>query len=42
MGDTIEDLLQSVGEVVDCHINEVMERPNPIRLHFVRDVVPAA
>lgn len=39
-GDTTEDLHQSVGEVVDCHINEVMERPNPIRLHFVRDVVP--
>lgn len=41
-GDTIEDLRQGVREAVDCHFVETVERPHPIRLHFVRNVVPAA
>ncbi len=41
-GDTIEDLRQSVRGAVGCDFDEVMEWPYPIRLHFVRDMVPVA
>ena len=41
-GDTIEDLRRSVREVVACYFDEVIERPYSFRLHFVRDMVPAA
>jgi hypothetical protein len=34
------ELREMVGEAVHRHFEE--ERPNPIRLHFVRDEVPAA
>ncbi len=37
--DTIEDLRKNIREAVDCHFDEIQERPSIIRLHFVRDEV---
>ena len=41
-GDTIDELRRNVREAVDCYFDEGMERPNLIRLHFVRNEVPVA
>ena len=40
--DSIEELRRNVKEAVDCYFDETMTRPRLIRLHFVRDKVPAA
>lgn len=36
-GESIDELRRNVREAVDCYFDETMERPNLIRLHFVRD-----
>lgn len=41
-GDTIDELRRNLMEAVDCYFDEGMERPNLIRLHFVRHEVPVA
>ena len=36
-GDLIDELRRNVTEAVDCYFDGTMERPNLIRLRFVRD-----
>ena len=38
-GDTLEELRAMVRDAVDCYFDETMEKPDIIRLHFVRDEV---
>jgi len=40
-GDTYEELREMVRDAVDCHF-EPQDRPELIRLHFVRDEIIAA
>lgn len=40
--DTLDDLRRNVREAVDCYFDESMDRPCPIRLHYVRDEVLGA
>jgi hypothetical protein len=42
-GDTLEELREMVREAVQCHFGDGLpgERPQVIRLHFVRDEVLA-
>ena len=35
-GDSLEEIRRNVREAFDCYFDETMERPNIIRLHFVR------
>jgi hypothetical protein len=39
--DTIDDLRTMVKEAVQCHFHDSTEKPQIIRLHFVRDEVLA-
>ena len=41
-GDSLEEIRRNVREAFDCYFDESMERPNVIRLHFVRDEIMAA
>ncbi len=41
-GDSLEEIRRNVREAFDCYFDETMERPNIIRLHFVRDETMAA
>lgn len=41
-GDSLEEIRHNVREAFDCYFDESMERPNVIRLHFVRDEIMAA
>jgi len=41
-GESIEELRQNVREAMECYVDETMDRPNLIRLHFVRDEVLVA
>lgn len=41
-GDSLDEIRRNVREAFDCHFDETMERPNVIRLHFVRDETMAA
>ncbi|MDE0096135.1 MAG: type II toxin-antitoxin system HicB family antitoxin [Gammaproteobacteria bacterium] len=41
-GESIEELRQNVREAMECYFDETMDRPNLIRLHFVRDEVLVA
>ena len=41
-GDSLEEIRRNVREAFDCHFNETMDRPNTIRLHFVRDEITSA
>ena len=41
-GDTMEELRRNVWEAVDCYLDESMERPRLIRLHYVRGEVLVA
>lgn len=41
-GDSLEEIRRNVREAFDCYFDETMERPNIIRLHFVRDEILAA
>ena len=36
-GDSLDEIRRSVREAFDCYFDKTMERPNVIRLHFVRD-----
>ena len=36
-GDSIEQIRKNVREAVDCHFDDTIDRPEIIRLHFVRD-----
>lgn len=38
-GETLEQLRTNVKEAVECYFDESMQRPEVIRLHFVRDEV---
>lgn len=40
-GDSVGEIRRNVKEAVDCYFDESMLRPRLIRLHFVRDEVPA-
>lgn len=40
-GDSLEEIRSNVREAFDCYFDETMERPNIIRLHFVRDEIMA-
>ena len=41
-GDSFEEIRRIVREAFDYYFKETMERPNVIRLHFVRDeILPA-
>ena len=40
-GDSLEEIRANVREAVDCYLDDSMERPKIIRLHFVRDEVLA-
>lgn len=37
--DTYEELRNNIREAVECHFDELQERPSIIRLHYVRDEV---
>jgi hypothetical protein len=39
--DTVEELRETVKDVVHCHFEDI-DRPKMIRLHFVKDEVFAA
>ena len=41
-GDSVEEIRRNVKEALDCYFDETMERPNIIRLYFVRDEIMAA
>ena len=41
-GDSLEEIRRNVREAFGCYFDETMERPNIIRLHFVRDEIMAA
>ena len=41
-GDSLEEIRRNVREAFDCYFDETIERPNIIRLHFVRDEIMAA
>lgn len=41
-GESIEELRRNVREAMECYFDETMDRPNLIRLHFVRDEVLVA
>lgn len=41
-GDDWEDLKVMVRDAVECHFADSKERPQLIRLHFVRDEIMAA
>lgn len=41
-GDSLKEIRRNVREAFDCYFDETMERPNIIRLHFVRDEIMAA
>ena len=38
-GETLDELRRNVREAVDCYFDESMDRPRPIRLHYVKDEV---
>ena len=38
-GGTLEEIRHNVKEAVDCYFDETMDRPQLIRLHFVRDEI---
>lgn len=38
-GDTLDELHRNVREAVDCYFDDGMDRPRPIRLHFVGEEV---
>ena len=40
-GVSVDEIRRNVKEAVDCYFDESMPRPRLIRLHFVRDEVPA-
>jgi predicted RNase H-like HicB family nuclease len=40
-GETLDELRTMVKDAVDCYVDETMQRPSVIRLHFVRDEVLA-
>ena len=40
--DTLDDLRRNVREAVECYFDDDIDRPRLIRLHYVRDEVPAA
>lgn len=39
--DSVDEIRRNVKEAVDCYFDQGMPRPQLIRLHFVRDGVPA-
>ncbi len=39
---SVEELRRNVKEAVDCYFDDTRPRPELIRLHFVRDLVPVA
>ncbi|MCY4265504.1 MAG: 2-oxoisovalerate dehydrogenase [Gammaproteobacteria bacterium] len=41
-GTSLEEIRRNVRDAFDCYFDETMERPNIIRLHFVRDEIMAA
>jgi predicted RNase H-like HicB family nuclease len=41
-GETWEELRAMAKEAVTCHFDKLAERPQVIRLHYVRDEVLAA
>ena len=41
-GDSLDDLRHNVREAVDCYLDDAMERPRLIRLHFVKAEVLVA
>ena len=41
-GESIEELRRNDREAMECYFDETMDRPNLIRLHFVRDEVLVA
>ena len=38
-GETLEEIRHNVKEAVDCYFDGTMDRPQLIRLHFVRDEI---
>ncbi len=38
-GQTLKELRYNVMEAIDCHFDDIAERPKLVRLHFVRDEV---
>ena len=38
-GQTLKKLRYNVMEAIDCHFDDIAERPTVVRLHFVRDEV---
>ncbi len=41
-GETLDELRRNVREAVDCCFDDDMDRPRPIRLHYVKDEVLVA
>lgn len=38
-GETIEELKSNIRDAIHCYFDETMEKPQVIRLHYVRDEV---
>ena len=38
-GQTLKELRYNVMEAIDCHFDDIAERPTVVHLHFVRDEV---
>lgn len=38
-GETIEELKSNIRDAIQCFFDETMEKPQVIRLHYVRDEV---
>ena len=38
-GETIEKLKSNIRDAIQCYFDETMEKPQVIRLHYVRDEV---
>ena len=41
-GDSLDEIRRNVREAFECYFDELIERPNVIRLRFVRDEIMAA